>query len=963
MRYLLFLALFVFLSFSSLAEVQADKSTEEQEKKSAEEQNRTVAEEHEDAEEQKSDEEVEKLEVLGSHIKKISTEGPSPVLVIDREQIEMSGYNSLGAVLRDLPVASFGGQRAASLRDIPSSTGTSLRGMKSNNILILINGARVSPIGGGSAVDLNIIPLSVIERIEILKEGTPLYGSDAIGGVINVVTKSDYAGGEVNVHGSLVQRVEGNSWEGFASLVDFWNWDETGHSTVDNSWAGKADTLSVDASYGGSKSDINYIVGGQVRLDTSIYMRDRSFGQPLVKHYSPTGSPGSWKEVDSSWNPAPGCPEENVEKGRCKFDFSSFMSFMPQIFQTSGFFQASTDIDDMMISGRVIYNYTRAHSVLAPAPDGMRVPMELAQKMGLPADKDVDLAYRLVGEEGTGPREGMTNQHFYQVQFGAIKPFLNTLELELELNISGAHYFHTGKGYAIKKAPNPNDGEGNKSIEEEALQLMKDEGKTNLDDLAKQDKFNPIADKKNDVSKATYEPFSNTHSNVISLEPKLTGEIMEIGEQSSLLFAMGAVAAWQRYDQNSDVISKAGVQWGGGVVSEGSGDRLSSGFYGELSSILAEMIEVQIGARTDYYYSDVGFSGFAMQDMFDGDLTLPFSPRAALSFQPINEIKFRTSWGMGFKAPTLMSLNHDEVIGHPFTIDYVQCPSYDRQNPECNKKQVEAKFTSSDELKPELSQSFNVGVVVEPTQGISFGLDYYRTTQEDIIINFSDADSLNEFTRNVIKYEQKYGVEKLRNLGKYNVKRSPTGEVETVEVQATNLANYEAQGLDFEFTLTMPLEAGWDLGFSVQHSHLLYVEQQVFEGLDAELPVPYYEWIDDSAGTEETWYGFPRWRNRAILSVMNKDMGHSAQLIVHNIPGQLKLPESKEKTEYYWQLDLAGTVGLTKSTRLTLGIRNILGQERPDNKEDFTAGGGYIHSSLYSIRGRTIDARLTYNFQ
>ena len=104
-------------------------------------------------------EEVEHFDVIGSHIKKTNIEGPSPVLVIDREQIEMSGYNSLSDVLRSLPVASQGGQMEAALEYPSTRAGTSLRGMRGRDVLVLMNYRRLPPIGGENSVDLNTIPL------------------------------------------------------------------------------------------------------------------------------------------------------------------------------------------------------------------------------------------------------------------------------------------------------------------------------------------------------------------------------------------------------------------------------------------------------------------------------------------------------------------------------------------------------------------------------------------------------------------------------------------------------------------------------------------------------------------------------------------------------------------------------------------------------------------------------------
>ena len=151
------------------------------------------------------------------------------------------------------------------------------------------------------------------------------------------------------------------------------------------------------------------------------------------------------------------------------------------------------------------------------------------------------------------------------------------------------------------------------------------------------------------------------------------------------------------------------------------------------------------------------------------------------------------------------------------------------------------------------------------------------------------------------------------------------------------------------------MTAGWDLGVQLAHSHILYNEYQVFSDSDLEVPID-WDWAGSS------WPGMPRWKNTATISVMNKDMGHTLQLIVHNIPAQFKLPEFEEKTDHYWQLDLVGKLALSKDMDLTVGIINVLGLDRPENRERNTPTG-YLDSFLYSVRGRMLNARLTYNFQ
>ncbi len=956
MRYLLsFLVSVAFLSFPVLS----------------------FAEEHDD------EEEVEKINVVGSHIKRTNMEGPSPVLVIDRDQIEMSGYDSLGDILGELPVASSGSSSEQSITSPAFATSTSLRGMGQRDILMLINGRRISPHAGTSSMNLSVLPLSVIERVEILKDGaSAIYGADAVGGVINVVTKKNYTGGQVNVQGSLVQRVEGNSLDGLSSFVDFWNWDDTrGAKRVDNSWAGKGDRLSIDAGYGGSANNINYLVGGQIRFSAPLYLRHRSFGRlPSAKDGSPAGSPGSWSDDDGkTWTAAADCPKEHQQPdGKCGFDWGPYMQFTPQVLQASAFGQADTQVNDNLnVSAQALYSYTKAHAIIAPAPDSFakpdkpgvqdyRIPVETAQKWGLSASAPVTVWYRLVEEEGSGRREALSDTHFYQAQFSAAQSLLDTMELEGHFNVSGSYSSRTDIGYVNKEK---------------------------LFNMANEDLFNPFlpSGKKSDISKATYEPTQEVFSSLISFEPQLSGELAEFSGQQ-LMFAIGGLGAWQYYLQENDEITKAGKQWGGGDTSDGDGDRMYGSFYGELSALLFEMAELQVATRTDYY-SDFGL---AWQDIIE-DIPVPFSPRVALSVQPADEVKFRASWGLGFKAPALEDLYQNETVDYPSERDFYLCDDDYLAQQDKNNLPVECRTItqyktfkrSNKDIKPEFSESFNIGVVLEPVERLSFSLDYYRTDQKNI--------AFKPQLRDIFKYEKLHGSDKLKELG-LEVIRNPDGTVEHVVVVPSNLSKYQVQGLDLEMALSLPIEGGWDFGFSMQHSHLLYVEEQAFEGGEIENPVPWYGFMQDIFGLKNpdskrnnkdpkkednlvAWDFTPRWRNRAVFSLMNKDVGHRFDLIVHNIPSRLQTPESVEDDliEYYWQLDLRGMFSLTKNSRLTVGVKNIFGFDRPtrrkklsdaDKAKGYTAGqykiqegaGIYLNSNLYSMHGRTIDVRYSYDF-
>ncbi|MDH5629616.1 MAG: TonB-dependent receptor [Gammaproteobacteria bacterium] len=153
----------------------------------------------EDAEEGAEETQERKMVVTGSRIRKDAFANDTPIDVITIEDAEIEGLKSLGELLRTSTAAAGSNQLTAALGVgfvVNGGTGAesiSLRGLGANRTLVLLNGRRAGPAGTRGAVsafDLNSLPLSTIERVEVLKDGaSSLYGSDAVAGVINIITK------------------------------------------------------------------------------------------------------------------------------------------------------------------------------------------------------------------------------------------------------------------------------------------------------------------------------------------------------------------------------------------------------------------------------------------------------------------------------------------------------------------------------------------------------------------------------------------------------------------------------------------------------------------------------------------------------------------------------------------------------------------------------------------------------
>jgi len=166
-----------------------------------------------------------RVEVTGSSIKRINGETASPVQVVNRQQIEDMGAKTVTQILANLPAA-----LPALTDDRGMFTGTdgasqaNLRGLGAQSTLVLLNGRRVAPYGAPDGfqylfVNIDTIPAAAIERVEVLTDGaSAIYGSDAVAGVINIITRKSYQGFEVNVDASKSPHISAYG-EGEASAV------------------------------------------------------------------------------------------------------------------------------------------------------------------------------------------------------------------------------------------------------------------------------------------------------------------------------------------------------------------------------------------------------------------------------------------------------------------------------------------------------------------------------------------------------------------------------------------------------------------------------------------------------------------------------------------------------------------------------------------------------------------------
>ncbi len=198
------------------------------------------------------DELAEEIVVTGSRIPRLQVDTAAPVTTLTRAQIQNSGRASVGDIIQTLPEQT-GGTNTQVNNGGDGSTRVDLRGFGANRTLVLLNGRRIVPGGTGAdaTVDLNTIPTAAIERVEVLKDGaSAVYGSDAISGVVNIITRTDYDATEMSGFTGISQRGDGRVFD-----VSFTTGKYTdrisvlfsaGYFTTSPVWAGDRDYSKYD---------------------------------------------------------------------------------------------------------------------------------------------------------------------------------------------------------------------------------------------------------------------------------------------------------------------------------------------------------------------------------------------------------------------------------------------------------------------------------------------------------------------------------------------------------------------------------------------------------------------------------------------------------------------------------------------------------------------------------------------
>ncbi|WP_165767193.1 TonB-dependent receptor [Parendozoicomonas haliclonae] len=509
---------------------------------------------------EESVEKLEKIQVTGSRISRVDAEGVAPVTVITREDIEKLGSTTVSDVLRNMTENGGGNYNEAFTNGFAAGSAmTSLRGLGSSRTLTLLNGRRIANYGfaqnvNDTGVDLNSIPLSAVERIEVLKDGaSAIYGSDAIAGVINIILRKDFDG--VVVTSTVGQTSEGDGEEGQVGVI-------AGKELENSNILFSFDYFNREASL---KSNRDNVASANHSDKGGYDWRSSRSPYPLVVVQEPGKDP-----VNVCNDPT---------GNDCRYDYNQVLDLMPATERFGALTMLNHDFNEN-VSAFAELSFTRVetNNRAAATPDFENRTIAADNKFNT-FGQPVQVRARYLD---VGPRLNDVTNDSIRVVTGLNGAF----------EFSGRDVdWETAAGFSQSKVTS--DGSNYIDIEK-------------FYDAVEAEQYNPFAPTTNsqaaiDSFRVTTKRESTSEMSFVSGNASMPVMELPAGE---VYLALGAEYREESINDKPDPVgAQGGILGSGGTSSKGS--RNSKAMYGELSIPVVENVEMQLAARFEKY-SDFG---------------------------------------------------------------------------------------------------------------------------------------------------------------------------------------------------------------------------------------------------------------------------------------------------------------------------------------------------------------------
>lgn len=844
------------------------------------------------AAESEEEEKAQKLTIVGSHIKRSSIEGPSPIQVIDRDQIAKSGLSTLNQLLERLPSAGAGSfSTRGNSQDSTGNGGAalSLRGFGADATLVLINGRRANISAFAESVvnnfvDINSIPAAAIERIEILKDGaSAIYGSDAVSGVMNIILRKDFSGNEVSV--------------GYGSTTKS-GADETTMNAIFGFGDGKSNATVI----------FDYFKAGELRnADRGRLASANQEPNGGFDLRSSRGFPGRYiLEGDDSPTIDPNCPPERAFGSTCVFDYGPFGYLIPKSERIGAMFMYNSEIaTDLEMYFEVSAQRNTSEAGGAPTPldgdAGLTVPGTHPNNpfgVNLKIDR-----HRTVD---AGPR-------VWDIQSESLR-FVSGLRGvigDYDWNAS----FTKARGLSLQTG-NKNQG----WVRTDFLQREIDAGRYNP--------FGGFVNSQEVIDAITTNLTRKGESSLTAFEGSIAGDLFEMSSGGVVAMAAGFEYRNEKVEDTPDDQFQRGLIFGTESVSAAA-ERAHWSVFSEFMIPVTNELELQLAARYDDY-EQAGTST---------------NPKVGVHWTPSENVAFRASWGTGFRAPSLAQIGLGPSQESRFFNDPYAAAADAATDLTIN-------FGGNPELKPEESESFNLGVIWDVNDDLNLTVDYWNITQDNKIDEGDVGDRVRRFCDP-------------NNMVPGKCVRSSIGELLQVSNTYENIASQEAAGIDISANYKMDMNDMGALKFALEWTYLVNFERTRPEvQANGELKDFTRDWTGEYEYPEFRWNFKTTWETGSWVTTASINyIGEFHDRPDFDLDGSVDFENHNTRTvKSMTTLDLQVAYEADDNTTYSFGASNLFDEETPfaigDGNNDLY---GYVQGA-HDPRGRFVYAKATYRF-
>lgn len=905
-----------------------------------------------------STQKVEKIEVTGSSIKRVRDEGALPIQVITSQDLVKLGITSAEQLIAtisangngvDNMTSQQGGDflNSTSNRSLPNNgaAAASLRGLGAQYTLVLLNGRRVSTHGlSGKAVDLNSIPLAAVDRVEILKDGaSAIYGTDAIGGVINFILRRDYQGLEATVAADVTQHSFGDIYRGsllaglgdlakdrfniMASLTfdtngrlrgsqrDFHNGNQPGRGLSPDTTGTPFANIGVA---GGTALSRNIVSLPGFPSVTGNYNRLSLLGLQ--------GKCETIPDMSAYRGDITGFPRNNLS---CAYDYGKQWSLMQPVDRTNFVSRGTWAIaNDHTVFVEVVASRTKSSQEYTPIQiTNQNYPAFINDASGnmVRSPYYQDLTGIVPGFNNTlaerirwrclpcGPRQQDTTADAYRALVGMDGALVGW---DYKLAYSNA-----------QSKANTVFGDGN--MYDLAIKSALASGIINPFLLPGQSQTQQAIDAIN-AAKARGASLFGGKAIVDEFDGSVSKDVMSL-PAGPLAAALGFDLRREDFRFNKDDTVRPAINGAQSPASLNSVNRRINAFYGELQVPVIKNLDLQLAVRRDHY-SDFGSTT---------------NPKVAARWAPLQQLVFRGSYSKGFHAPDFDALYGGDTVGQ-FNSDIndpVLCPTGLEPRGCGIRPGITGKSNTS--LKAEKSKQSSFGVLIQPMPWLSASVDFWKIDLTDRIGALSGQALISRY-----------------NDFKQYVTRDANGDIIDVTAPTFNLAGNRTRGADLNVT------ANWktEIGQFVASLDGTYTDSYQSRFSDAD------PWVELVGKFGDTTNGFDlhlRWKHAANVTwlqgpwsaTVSQNYFSSYEQERDGYGAGFTAASAPSRTDSYALYNLSATYTGIKNLAVTAGIKNLFDTKPPysNHNIDNVAGAGW-DARVGDPRLRSFMLRVNYKF-